>query len=231
MKKINNSITAVVIGSGKIWCEIIMNLLHENALVIVPAKDFDEIKQLSACTTDTKSRLVTLLADISDYQRASGLLNDITAKYGRIDLAVAVFDNSKLLPDTLLIDLKYSEFEQMVSNNIINYFMVCQLMLHSMKKYGHGVYISVSSDIHEYENHYSRLTSFIEKMQVEMSRIFANEVVATGVKYYHLFTGDYIRRQNFHTIEGNTIADTTTIGCSVINLYKGMVKHPENVFQ
>jgi NAD(P)-dependent dehydrogenase (short-subunit alcohol dehydrogenase family) len=231
MKKTDNSITAVVIGAGKVWGEIIMDLLHENAMVIVPGRNSEEIKQLSNYITVPDKKLVTFLADISDYQRASRLLNDITAKYGKIDLAVAVFDNPKLFPDTLLIDLKSSEFERIVSDNIINYLIICQLMLHSMKKYGHGVYISVSNNSPEYENRLSRLTSFIEKVQVEMSQIFANEVASMGVKYYHLFTGDYIRPQNPPANEGNTIADITTIGCSVINLYKGRVRHPENIFQ
>lgn len=231
MKKIETSIITVVMGTGKGWCEIIKYLLNENAMVIVPAKNFEVFNQLIQHPKVTTGKLVTLLTDISDYQKASELLNDIVVKYGKIDLAVAVFESATMNHNTSLIDFKCSEFEQIINDNITNYFMASRLLLHLMKKNRHGVYISISNYIVENENIFYPINSCIERIKAEMSKIFAKEVFADGVRYYHLSTGNSPKEQNYNNQVDKRISNITGIGSSVFNLFKGNVPCPEEVFQ
>lgn len=234
MKATDYSIIAVVVGSGKASFEIVTNLLHQNAMVIVPANDYQKIKKLSSYAAITTGKLVTLLTDIPDYQKVSELLDIALLKYGKIDLAVCAFDHSNQLPNVQLIDLKCSEFEQIVNDNIISYFIFCRLILHEMKKARHGVCIYVSDNIvKQHINHFSRFASFIEKIQMEMSGIFYNEVVSAGVKYYHLIAGNLNdTNADYNPItSGTALPLHSALGDYIISLYLGRVQHPENVFQ
>lgn len=201
MQKKDYSIKAVIIGSGELYNEIINKLLLENAIVIASSSKYQEIDALKKRKVNHNSKIVTFLADISDYKKAAEFLHEIIGEYGEIDLGIGIFDSKSSLSNSLLVDMNCNEFERLVNNNIINYFLVCRILLHAMKSAKHGVCVTVNhlqGLAEKNKFHVPVLVSIIEKMQKKISEIFSNEVnelSSSSLKYYHLSTNQFSDKQ------------------------------------
>jgi Dehydrogenases with different specificities (related to short-chain alcohol dehydrogenases) len=216
MQKKDYSIKAVVIGSGNLYNNIINRLLLENAIVIAATSKYREIDILKKGQVHCNSKLITFLADISDYKRAAEFLDEIIAKYGKIDLAVGIFDSSYFIPDSdcLFVDMNCNEFEQLINHNIINYFLVCRVLLHAMKNAKQGICVTVSNlngVAEKIKAHTSVIVSIVEKMQNKIAEIFSNEVNAlpsSSLKYYHLpvrSLSGQLAEQEFNNVSGHIV--------------------------
>ncbi|GAA3990103.1 hypothetical protein GCM10022210_49500 [Mucilaginibacter dorajii] len=217
MGSFSREFISIVAGAGDAWLKIISGLLSNNATVIVPVKSYDELQLLKEVTAPvTTGELVTLLTDLSDYNKAAGFLEDIKACFGNIDLIVLVFDND--CPDNPLTEVSYTEWERMVHDSISACFIAGKIILQSMKRQTHGMYITISNTPSPAHGNLSSLAAIAGCMQAELSKLFAAEVKLYGIKYYHVFT-DPAQEDGHH------------VARYIIQLYKNEVKHPENTFQ
>lgn len=200
MRNFPENIIAVVAGNGNICMDIITALLKHDAIVIVPVKSYNEIESLQNITTNTHfGELVPVLADIPDHHRANHFFEDIEGRFGQINLTIIVFDNE--YSDSPLTETSYEEWERMQQNSISTYFVVGKVILEFMKRNArgiyrnaHGIYIAVSNTSLTDNAKISPLTVIAAHMQAELSKIFAEEIKYSGIKYYHVFADDFNTR-------------------------------------
>lgn len=206
MSNFPENIISVVAGSGNTCQHIITALLNHNATVIVPVKSFVEIQSLQKATADvTLGELVPVLAAIPDHHRASRLFEDIEGRFGQINLTIIVFDNN--YSGGQLTETPYEEWERMQQNSISSCFVVGKVILDFMKRNAqgvyrnaHGIYIAVSDRYSCDKAKTSPLTIIAAHMQAELSKIFAEEVKYTGIKYYHIIADDFNSQTNDYDI-------------------------------
>jgi NAD(P)-dependent dehydrogenase (short-subunit alcohol dehydrogenase family) len=217
MRTNDPSIKALVAGGGATGMPIIIRLLRSNATVIVPGKSLDELLTVkNAAASIAQGVLVTLLMDMPNYYQADEMLEHIETLYGDIDLMVMVFEND--LPDNPLMEITYEVWEKMLLENVSTAFIGGRVMLSSMRRNGHGVYITLTHSM-VHGPGLSPLANIAWNAQTELSRIFAAELKASGVRYYHVFT-------NVFKVD----SDAQHIASLVLDLYVGHVANPENVF-
>jgi NAD(P)-dependent dehydrogenase (short-subunit alcohol dehydrogenase family) len=200
MNNFPENITAVVAGSGNICIDIITALLRHDATVVVPVKSYEEIRSLQDITADISTGdLVPVLADIPDHHRATYLFEDIELRFGQINLTIIVFDND--YADTPLTQTPYEEWERMQRDSISACFMVGKVILEFMKRNlqgiyrnAHGIYVAVSDTASRGRSKLSPLSAIAIYIQGELSKIFAEEVQDTGIKFHHIIATEFNRQ-------------------------------------
>jgi len=206
MSNFPENIISVVAGSGTTCYNIITALLSNNATVIVPVKSYDEIQSLQEISARiTLGELVPVLADIPDHHRANHFFEDVEGRFGQINLTIIVFDND--YSDSQLTETTYEEWERMQRNSISACFIVGKVILEFMKRNAqgvyrnaHGIYIAVSNTLSLDKAKISPLNVIAAHMQAELSKIFAEEVKYSGIKYYHVFADDFNTGADDHDI-------------------------------
>ena len=90
-------------------------------------------------------------------------------------------------------------------------FIGASILLNTMKKQGHGVYISIGNTVNPEANPENVLQNIAACTQVELAKVFAAEAKKFGVQYYHLFLQkgpDENGGEGFHTTDtGNYIVN------------------------
>ena len=176
---------ALIIGSGKTWSNLIGSLLNNNACVFAPVKDIKQLHSFKE-SHNKKGKLVAELIDIADYQRAETFVKEFITKYGEIDTVIYVFEDLHCLAQQYFSNISYGEFETIINNYIINFFIFFRIVLNSMRKDNRGIFINIQKQQIGEKKAESRLVSFIEKVQMEISKLFSEEVQNAKVKYHHL---------------------------------------------
>src|SRR5882762_1638995 len=141
-KKLTGKITIVIGGASAIGTGIVRALLRENATVIVASSDTGEISNLKSNTADIATGgLITLPTDVADYDKAFDIARAIQQRFGKIDLVVTAFDNSRC--NVPLTEMEFTDWQKMMDGNISLYFMTGRISLHLMKEQDSGVFIHV----------------------------------------------------------------------------------------
>src|SRR6266567_757531 len=95
-KKLTGKITIVVGGASAIGMGIVRALLLENATVIVPSSNADEICRLKSNAADILTGgLITLPTDMADYSKATDIAGTIQQRFGKIDMVVTALNNGQ----------------------------------------------------------------------------------------------------------------------------------------
>jgi NAD(P)-dependent dehydrogenase (short-subunit alcohol dehydrogenase family) len=204
-------------GAGHTGIGIVRALLQEDATAIVPARSARDIGRLKEHVSGIKQgRLVTLLADYPDYDKAFDMAEDIVSAFGQIDIAVTALDSPAA--SACLTELAITDWQKMADENITAGFVVGRVVLEMMKKNGYGMYISMSHT-EDFEKKSSlALANIAATLQVEMARIFAEGIKGSGIRYHHLF----VRRQ---------AADERQVGDFIVQLYGGRTGDATHLFQ
>ena len=229
--KLSGKITLVTDGTGCVGAGIVRSLLHENATVIVPAKSAHGIRQLKEYVADVaKGKLITLLTDYPDYDKAFDIAENVIEEYGQIDLAVAAFDAPAASP--CITELAITDWQKMTDENITACFVSARIVLSFMKEFKHGMYISISNT-DDFENKSSlALANISALIQTEMAKLFFEEVKKHGLKYHHLFINNAVTRDK-HTrlVHKDGWITPEAVGNYIVQLYLGETGTAENLFQ
>ena len=186
---LTGKIALVAGGTGDTGMGIVQSLLQEDATVIVPAKSARDIARLKEHVPGARQgRLVTLLADYPDYDKAFDIAENIVSAFGQIDLAVAALESPAASP--CLTELEIADWQKMADENITAGFVMGRVILQLMKKNRCGMYISMSNTGDFEKRSTSALANIAATLQVEMARIFFEGIREYGIRYHHLFTGN-----------------------------------------
>lgn len=185
-KGLNNKVAIVGIGTTAVSFGIIAYLLGQGATVIAPAQSSQHLdalnKYLAGYNTD---KLVTMLTDLPDYDKAVELGEMIFEEYGPIDLVVFPFDQISAI-DTFS-NLSVADWQRAVEENLAVYFICSRAAIHTMKKRGEGMFVAIVDTEGLLQKKYNAMTDMLMAGQAKMARGFFEEVKNTGLKFHHLF--------------------------------------------
>lgn len=230
-KLLTGKVTFVADGTGAIGAGIVRALLQDDAVVIVPAKSAHKIIWLKEYVADIKTgKLATILTDYPDYDKAFDIAEHITGEFGEIDLAVSVFDTPPASPS--LTELEISDWQKMTEENITSTFICARVFLSIMKEKKKGTYITISNADDLEKKPWLTLANIAATTQVEMSRIFFDEVKQFGVRYYHLFINNLATRyKKSNCLNKEGWINPEMVGRYIVQLCDSQSSNADNLFQ
>ena len=133
-------ITGATRGIGK---EIALTLASENYDIAVNYRTMSD--SVTALKSDIESKGVDCLlvkGDVSSYEEAENMINEIITKLERIDVLV---NNAGITKDGLLIRMSKENFNDVIAINLIGTFNVTKMVVSQMLKQKYGKIINISS--------------------------------------------------------------------------------------
>jgi NADP-dependent 3-hydroxy acid dehydrogenase YdfG len=216
--ELKDKVAIIGIGSSKVSYGIITNLLEQGATVVVPAQSSNHLKLLQqhliGFNTD---KLVTLLTDLPDYDKAVELTEMIAEQYGPLDLVVIPFDY--MAASDNLSNISVSGWQRAVEENLAAYFIACRAGINAMKQKGEGMFVAINDTDGMAKQTHNSMTDMLMAGQIRMARSFFEEVKNSGVKFHHLFINNLNTGINKEQSAGEAITPEM-IGQYIITLYK-----------
>jgi len=229
-KSMDNKITMVAGHVDDILFEIIKGLLEQGATVVVPVRSSDDILVLKNQVSGIESgKLITILTDFPDEDKAIMIINTIVEQYGQLDMVVGVFDHPHV--SHALSRVGSGDWQQAIEENLTTYFIAGKVCIAAMKKKQHGMFLAISSIATSGRDCSNSLTNVIAVSRMEMTKQFYEEVKNSGVRFYHLLIDNNVKHYLFNRRVSVKAAQALAAGDFAIRLFKGQVKHPERLFQ
>jgi len=230
-KSMDNKITMVAGHIDDVLFGIIKSLLEQDATVVVPVRSSDDIGVLKKQVAEIESgKLITILTDFPDEDKALMITNTIVEQYGQLDMVVGVFDHPHV--SHALSRVGSGDWQQAIEENLTAYFIAGKVCIAAMKKKQHGMFLAISSIAAPGKDCSNSLTNVMAVSRMEMTKQFYEEVKNSGVRFYHLLIDNNARHYLFKKRSDNVkTAQALAVGDFAIRLFKGQVKHPEKLFQ
>ena len=184
-KKGHNSVAIIGIGETSISYGIVARLLQQDATVIVPVQSSHQLNILEHYLKDSNTgRLVTVLTDLPDHDKAVALADMVLEEYGPIDIVVSPFNYRSV--NAGFSNISIIQWQRAVEENLAVYFIFCRVAIDAMKKIGNGMFVAIVNTEGLGSASDNRMTEMLVAGQIKMARSFFEEVKNTGVKFYHL---------------------------------------------
>ncbi len=220
---LKDKVAIIGIGSSKVSYGIITNLLQQGATVVVPAQSSHHLKLLQQHLTGFNTgKLVTLLTDLPDYDKATDLAEMILEQYGPLDLVVFPFEFPAASDN--LSNISIAGWQRAVEENLAAYFISCRAAINAMKQRGEGMFVAIIDTDGLVKQTHNSMTDMLMAGQIRMARSFFEEVKNSSVKFHHLFINNLDAGNNREQTTGEAITPET-IGQYIITLYNDD-KHP-----
>jgi NADP-dependent 3-hydroxy acid dehydrogenase YdfG len=217
-QELKDKVAIIGIGKSKVNYGIIINLLQQGATVVVPAQSSDHLKllqpHLAGFNTD---KLVTLLIDLPDYDKALELTEMVHEEYGPLDLVVIPFDY--LSAKDNLSNISIAGWQRAVEENLAAYFIACRAGINAMKQRGQGMFVAIINTDGLAMQKDNSMTDMLMAGQIKMARSFFEGVRNSDVKFHHLFINNLDTGTNREQLDGEVITPEM-IGRYVVALYK-----------
>jgi NADP-dependent 3-hydroxy acid dehydrogenase YdfG len=215
-----------VVGAG-----IVRTFLLADATVIFPANSSQAITMLKEQMGDINtSKLVTLLTDYPDYNKAFEIVEAIIERFGKIDICVICFD----APTTTkgLTETDIMTWEKMIDQNITAVFVGAQIVLSRMKENKQGMFINIINMDSSENGTFLSLAGLSAAMQAEMIKVLYKEVKRFNVRCHNLFIIN-LKATEIHgtRTEEKKQINPDAIANYIANLYNGQVADSESLFQ
>lgn len=130
-------------GTTGIGREIGLTLAKEGFdLAINCLKKSDDLEELKKEVESFGAKCFFSEGDVSKFEDAERMANEIIEEYGRIDVLV---NNAGITRDTLLMRMKKEDFEAVINVNLVGTFNVTKSVIPFMMKQRYGRIISMAS--------------------------------------------------------------------------------------
>ena len=170
--------TALVTGvSGGIGGAIARALHKQGADVAISGRQKDK---LEAVATELGSRVHVAPCDLADKAAVGRLIDEATAKLGRVDIRV---NNAGLTRDNLFMVMKDEQWDEVIAVNLTSTFMLMRAAARSMMraKSGYGRIINISSVSGIIGNPGQGNYAASKAGMIGMSKSLAREVASRGI--------------------------------------------------
>ncbi|WP_433248008.1 SDR family NAD(P)-dependent oxidoreductase [Streptosporangium sp. CA-135522] len=135
----------LVTGSGSgIGRAVARGFAREGAQVVVSGRGLDALEQTVKLIEAEGGRATALVVDVTDSASVAGLVEQITTRYGRLDIAI---NNAGVLAAGQIADLAEADFARVVDTNLTGVFLSMKHEIPAMLSSGGGVIINFSSQI------------------------------------------------------------------------------------
>ena len=216
-KELKDKVAIIGIGTSKVCYGIITTLLEQGATVVVPAQSSHHLKLLHQHLGGINTgKLVTLLTDLPDYDKAVELTETVHEEYGPLDLVVFPFEY--LSASENLSNISIAGWQRAIEEHLAAYFISCRAGINAMKQRGEGVFVAIIDTDALAKQTQNSMTDMLMAGQIKMARSFFEEVKNSGVKFHHLFINNLDTGTNRKQAGGEAITPEM-IGRYIITLY------------
>lgn len=133
-------VTGATRGVGKIIAE---KFALEGASVVIISRTFPEAHRVAQEITGKGFRATAIQADVSKGAEVEAMINEVIAKYGKIDILV---NNAAIFAESVLImDLEEEEWDRIMSINLKGVFNCSKAVIRHMVKQRSGKIVNVTS--------------------------------------------------------------------------------------
>lgn len=135
---------AIVTGGGRgIGRSMVLAFAEEGANIVVIARNQQEIDTVSSEASAYGARSLSIRTDVSQSGEVDGMVREVLAEYGRIDILV---NNAAIPGPTDFISLiKTDDWEQTIDINLKGVFLCSRAVVPQMIKQNGGNIINISS--------------------------------------------------------------------------------------
>lgn len=125
------------------WCgNAIAFAKPNNRLILVSRKNREGLKKIEDEGRERGAEVLSILADVSDYESCKSLLTEANEHFGPIDLLI---NNAGISHIGLFQDMTPDEWQRVMNVNIGSVMNLCHLVIPSMVHRHHGRIINISS--------------------------------------------------------------------------------------
>jgi len=171
---------AVVTGSGRgIGRAISLKLAEVGATVVV--NDIGEASPVDSVADEIKAmggQSLAVLADVSQAQDVSRLVETIVSTFGRVDVLV---NNAGISRDQLIIRMSDEDWDKVLSVNLKSVFLCTRAVLRHMIKQRWGRIISIASIVGLVGNPGQANYASAKAGIIGLTRTVAKEVASRGI--------------------------------------------------
>lgn len=175
MANLNGSIALVTGASRGIGRAIAERLMADGATVIGTATSENGAQGISDYLQGSGEGKVL---NVSDPDSMQALLNDITEKYGSIDILI---NNAGITRDNLLMRMKDDEWQNIMDTNLTSIFKMSKAVLRGMMKKRKGRIINIGSVVGSTGNAGQANYAAAKAGVIGFSKSMAREVASRGI--------------------------------------------------
>lgn len=128
--------TALVTGaSSGIGKKVALAYVEAGAQVALAARQLDNLEALADEIASAGGKAVPIACDVTQQDQVNDMVDQVTAEFGGIDIAVC---NAGIVSDVPILDLSLEEFERIQSTNVTGVFLTAQAAAKAMVQQQRG---------------------------------------------------------------------------------------------
>lgn len=219
---------ALVTGASRGLGRALANLLaKKGARVVLVARNAAEVTQVADEIRQAGGVAFPIAADVGEKDAVHRIAGEAAALAGPIDLFINNASTLGPTPLPLLLDTECEDLGRVLEVNLVGPFRLTKLIAGSMALRGGGTVVNVSSDAGV--EAYPRWGAYgVSKAALDhLTRIFAAELVETGVRFFAVDPGEMNTRMHAEAIpeaDPATLADPADIAARIVALVEGKVE-------
>jgi len=230
---LTDKIIFVACNTSLVGAGIVRSFLLEDATVIFPANNGQAITMLKELMDDINTgKLVTLLTDYPDYDKAFEIVDTVMERFGKIDIFIICFDAptaTKGLTETGIMD-----WEKMIDRNITAFFVGARIVLSRMKEQGQGMLVNIIGMNSSGNGTFLPLAGLSAAIQAEMTKVLYAEVKRFNIRCHNLLIVNLTATDicNTHSTRAEENKEMTPAGIAsyIMKLYTCEASDSEGIF-
>ena len=139
---LKDQVAIVTGGSQGIGRAICLELARQGANVVAAARGVDKIRVWSADSGEAGARIFPMALDVANAESINKLIEEVTAKFGRIDILV---NNAGITKDGLLMGMSDEDFDAVIDTNLRGAFRLMRAVIRPMIRAKRGRIINITS--------------------------------------------------------------------------------------
>jgi NAD(P)-dependent dehydrogenase (short-subunit alcohol dehydrogenase family) len=176
----SGNVTIVTGGTGGLGRAVSHAFLNEDATVIATYRTQEEFDALAQAAGEKRSRLEGQRVDVTDEAAARRLLDDVIARYGRLDALVNTVGG--YAGGTNLWEIETKVFDHMLALNLRSGYALSRAAIPVLVKQGHGSIVNIASKAGVDHPAGAAAYAASKAAAIAMMNSLAAEVAGTGVR-------------------------------------------------
>jgi len=176
--ELKNKIALVTGASRGIGKSISIALAEKGAIVIITARDLEELKKTAKEIESLNGRSHIIPADLSDEKQIINMFEQVKKAFGKLDILI---NNAAVTVTGKLVDFSSKDFDSIINVNLKSVFLCCREALKIMLAQKSGAIINISSNIVYKGGQYQAVYCASKSGVLGLTRSIANEYQKEGI--------------------------------------------------
>jgi NAD(P)-dependent dehydrogenase (short-subunit alcohol dehydrogenase family) len=187
---IQNASVLITGGSRGLGRELAIGLAAEGASVVLVARGLEELNQAVEEIRSNGGNAHAIIADVGDKNAIHSIAAQAAALAGPIDLLIQNASALGPVPLRLLLDTDCEDLDRALEVNLVGPFRLAKVLVGPMVLRGAGLVLSITSDASVQAYPEWGVYSVTKAALDHMNRLFASELLDTGVQFLCVDPGD-----------------------------------------